>query len=1534
MAYRMQLSVYEPPHACFFAFFCQVLSALKAGRSTELQKQQAEQMLINTDLMYQTRFFDPDLSTGKGRLEARHKALLEKGIISLKQAGRASADVARALSSALQCATGYGLDIFLPGKRMVPGGPLADLAMSPLSDRPGVKLLSDEASTNVKAANFLLSYAGVRGLHDLDKCHKKDNNVITAVKRCGLYPSMLKAAMLANVNRGPWLGGAFLEQKQESLDLYIQNMVKTPAMLAQHLEALASDLDVTLPSQATVEDCHWAVTALMAMRSFNRKSTSIELKRWHASSYVWPSLDSEWTGTLIVLEWLFKQLKEWSGDQAVTKELRRLLKLAGQMDSTAELAPEAAAVVNANDGAADHPLAPPIPDAPEPASLSVIPDAPAPGAMPEAAASAAVAVAEPHAAVIAAGGEQKPKRQPKPKAKAKPRTKEELERENLQQTLAAMRQKSHNTLELACMVLHQREVQIENRIIHEFQMCGRESSAWDMERQSTPVDSAHWYAHRALDGGYRLCANIASVLDRDRFLRRAHAHGGQAIPECAIRELYTEELDHAALIFNMAHEYMSLTAWSDMVHAETMPFTFAAILAPVHADSGLSVHEDALLACMEDWIAILEAEHIVFHTELKDTGRVQGYWEYDRDQPGAYNPDAPDVPEQLSEELPEIPAPSDPHASPKFPCLARLLNHLDFNKHQLVRELGCIASSPNGTDEPEWDPCHTPLNETLWQYFAAPANTKFWLEDVFRDAKQLLGKSSFNAERFARMDAFLQAAQKKALKGMPQVTLKPHEYLANVPCRRFVTSGCFAVPTDSQKVRRAEDYGTPFDIGEPTRDSKPLIDVSPLVDPEKQKRMEAGPGGEERSLFRPAGQASSDRSVSAMALLRAMVSKDSRTKELWSQSAVWGELLRQGHFFLWRRPDADPVAFLSLGSGGHATLAWAVKLLGGEGQAQFFSLSIHHAPIRRRTEDETTMNNLFWMFGHDVQTAQMGNVFGLRVQILIPALHPEAAHESINYRPGLLFEVLEELPLIAYCFKAHLPMKLSQLLDIARLLHATPAKRLTSKSSDFAKQAVIVATLIARKLFPDLEPDKLDEMVQAVCTTPVRDITKYDPLLAPVLKEMLDKGISGTKDAGRGQGQVKGDVGDADPERMNGLRDLLELELEMAEANAVLASVRGHRAGADQRAGRTVPFGEQTTPLDLIRRIPGKGQIPGCRIVENLEKQYVMGAYITPDNVKKTFWRQWKGKTPALGRQLSQQEAEDAVIMWLEVRHSHAVERGPVPLLPLPADCAAAPTSRLDQEGEDDVDGVGLEEPDAMGVTQPPVQGRGKNGSRPPSAARAPGGRGAARGRGKRQGAGAAGWGASGRGGRGRGAGPEKSVAEEAANPATPEAISSTEPALSDSATTSAAPSTASPATPTNSRKPAPKAASLPPSAPKRVRDPSASPAPPVAPSPRHAAHAAEPIVPRPVQKPRASLLSLLPPDLRLLLLDHQAHQSAPIALFHKVLQISLMELSRRGSWNRRPLQSSVSLSGRRPPRSRRAAAARLDSWYACHCSG
>jgi hypothetical protein len=60
-----------------------------------------------------------------------------------------------------------------------------------------------------------------------------------AIKRSGLFQALAMLTMLANVNRGPWLGGGFMEQKPEAMAMHLEAMRRDPDVKASHLEGIA-----------------------------------------------------------------------------------------------------------------------------------------------------------------------------------------------------------------------------------------------------------------------------------------------------------------------------------------------------------------------------------------------------------------------------------------------------------------------------------------------------------------------------------------------------------------------------------------------------------------------------------------------------------------------------------------------------------------------------------------------------------------------------------------------------------------------------------------------------------------------------------------------------------------------------------------------------------------------------------------------------------------------------------------------------------------------------------------------------------------------------------------------------------------------------------------------------------------------------------------------------------------------------------------------------------------------------------------------
>jgi len=72
-------------------------------------------------------------------------------------------------------------------------------------------------------------------------------------------------------------------------------------------------------------------------------------------------------------------------------------------------------------------------------------------------------------------------------------------------TLADLRKKTTNTLDLAATLMKDRTVQIQGRMIQKLLLICWEAMAFDLPRQHNQADSAKNSADRAADAGHRVC---------------------------------------------------------------------------------------------------------------------------------------------------------------------------------------------------------------------------------------------------------------------------------------------------------------------------------------------------------------------------------------------------------------------------------------------------------------------------------------------------------------------------------------------------------------------------------------------------------------------------------------------------------------------------------------------------------------------------------------------------------------------------------------------------------------------------------------------------------------------------------------------------------------------------------------------------------------------------------------------------------------------------------------------------------------------
>jgi hypothetical protein len=121
-----------------------------------------------------------NISTGRGRLQAH-----QRKFINIKQKGLSAMDNIKALDHMFTSCLGWGLEMYNPHTRLLPGEPLT-LAPEVASQRPMLILVPDELKTGIQSSHYLWTI-GLRGFTGRDPNHRDWNDVRRAVERAGLW---------------------------------------------------------------------------------------------------------------------------------------------------------------------------------------------------------------------------------------------------------------------------------------------------------------------------------------------------------------------------------------------------------------------------------------------------------------------------------------------------------------------------------------------------------------------------------------------------------------------------------------------------------------------------------------------------------------------------------------------------------------------------------------------------------------------------------------------------------------------------------------------------------------------------------------------------------------------------------------------------------------------------------------------------------------------------------------------------------------------------------------------------------------------------------------------------------------------------------------------------------------------------------------------------------------------------------------------------------------------------------------------------
>lgn len=118
---------------------------------------------------------------------------------SIKRKGLSAIDNVRALDKMLQVSLGFGLEMYAPKHRLLPGKPLV-LNPPNAALRPMLLLVPDELKTGLQSSYYLWSL-GLRGATGRDPHHRAWNDVRRACERAGLWSSMARRTVVFCVLR-------------------------------------------------------------------------------------------------------------------------------------------------------------------------------------------------------------------------------------------------------------------------------------------------------------------------------------------------------------------------------------------------------------------------------------------------------------------------------------------------------------------------------------------------------------------------------------------------------------------------------------------------------------------------------------------------------------------------------------------------------------------------------------------------------------------------------------------------------------------------------------------------------------------------------------------------------------------------------------------------------------------------------------------------------------------------------------------------------------------------------------------------------------------------------------------------------------------------------------------------------------------------------------------------------------------------------------------------------------------------------------
>eukprot|EP00971_Amphidinium_carterae_P108807 2154441-Amphidinium_carterae.1 len=90
---------------------------------------------------------------------------------------------------------------------------------TPPANWPMLNLIADQGSDGLSGANFLQHHCRMNILFCADPCHRAWNDCKQALKRAGLWETVLGSSVLLNYPNGPWKEQRFHRRNQEVMQI-------------------------------------------------------------------------------------------------------------------------------------------------------------------------------------------------------------------------------------------------------------------------------------------------------------------------------------------------------------------------------------------------------------------------------------------------------------------------------------------------------------------------------------------------------------------------------------------------------------------------------------------------------------------------------------------------------------------------------------------------------------------------------------------------------------------------------------------------------------------------------------------------------------------------------------------------------------------------------------------------------------------------------------------------------------------------------------------------------------------------------------------------------------------------------------------------------------------------------------------------------------------------------------------------------------------------------------------------------------------